>query len=367
MSRVLPRQGEPRQVTGPAKATFSKRELSVVFRQISLMLASGVHLAAALESVSRAASKGYQQILEQVAQELNHGQSLSQCLKNHPQVFPGMSSALVEIGERSGQLGFCLEIVADWLEREEQIRMQVVSALSYPALAISLCLVLTLALFRFVLPGFFEVLKGFDVPLPWLTRFFIWLTDQIQSPTCWLLALALIFGIRGLWQRWSQVPSVQLRLYTLTMSIPQWGPLLHEAALLRYCLAMKVMLQAGQDLRACLQTAAQASQSPLLLKDHTRVSKSLLAGQTLAEILNAQPRLYPSSLRQLVQSGEEAAQLDTAFGTVVGYLERNLMLRLDLCSKLLEPLILGLVSLLIGSVVLAVFLPLSSYLGALAQ
>lgn len=358
---------ENQQVIGASKSTLTRRELSVVFRQISLMLASGVHLAAALETASRAASEGYQQILEQVAQELNQGQSLSECLKSHPQVFPGMSSALVEIGERSGQLGFCLEIVADWLEREEHIRMQIVSALTYPALAISLCLVLTLALFRFVLPGFFEVLKGFDVPLPWLTRFFIWLTDQIQGPGFWLLTLALFFGVRGLWQRWSKVPHVQLRLYTLALRIPQWGALLHEAALLRYCLAMKVMLQAGQDLRACLQTAAQASQSPLLLADHARVSRALMAGQTLGEILNAQTRLYPASLRQLVQSGEEAAQLDSAFGTVVGYLERSLMVRLDLCSKLLEPIILGLVSLLIGSVVLAVFLPLSSYLGALAQ
>jgi type IV pilus assembly protein PilC len=331
------------------------------------MLASGVHLAQALETASRAASEGYRDILEQVSRELNQGQSLSACLASHPQAFPGMSSALVEIGERSGQLGFCLEIVADWLEREERIRMQIVSALSYPMLAISLCMVLTLALFRFVLPGFFEVLQGFDVPLPGLTRFFIWLTEGVQSLSCWLLALALLFGARGLYQRWGKVPPVRQRLYSLVLRIPQWGPLLHEAALLRYCLAMKVMLQAGQDLRSCLDTAAQASQSPLILSDHPRVARTLMAGQTLGDILCARPAIYPSSLRQLVQSGEEAAQLDSAFETLVGYLERSLMLRLEILSKLLEPIILGVVSLLIGSVVLAVFLPLSSYLGTLAQ
>ncbi len=185
------------------------------------MLASGLHLAQALDTASRAASEGYGRILEQVSQELNQGQPLSVCLASHPQAFPGMSSALVEIGERSGQLGFCLEIVADWLEREERIRMQMVSALSYPALAISLCLVLTLALFRFVLPGFFEVLQGFDVPLPWLTRLFIGLTNAVQGLTFWLLGLALFFGLRGLYQRWGKVPRVRESLYSLALRIPQ--------------------------------------------------------------------------------------------------------------------------------------------------
>ncbi len=348
-------------------ASVKSREKAVIIRQIAVMLASGMHLGQAVESTARAASPVQRRVLEDLSSRLQAGQALSEAMAHQPQAFPKLGPAMAALGERSGRLSECLGLLADWSEREERLRMQLVSAFTYPLFCLSLCLVLTLVMFRFILPGFFEVLQGFDVELPWLTRATWATTRAVQTLPFWLALAALLSLVRGCYQRLQSTPQGRARMIRWLVKIPQWGGLSTEGACLRYCLAMSMALEAGQDLLSALHSAAQASQDPRFEHDLARIVKRIQAGESLSTVYPAAPQLYPAAMRQLVAGGEESATLDQAFRISANYLQGSLELRLDLCSRLLEPLILAFVASLVGLVVLSVFLPLSSYLGSLAQ
>jgi len=339
----------------------------VIFtRQLSSMLASGVPLMTALVVLSeQSESRALGEVVSDAARLVNSGVRLSAALHEHGYVFSRVYVVMVQIGEQTGQLEDMLSRLSDWLESDERLRQRIVKALTYPTFVSVLAFFMTLGLFYTVVPSFLNIFEEMHVELPLITKVVKAIADSLRHPGVWFLALAAGFALSH-WLRYAlSRPGAWCRPYRILSMVPVLGNLLSYGALARFSTTLGVLLQSGVDLAKAVRLAIMASGNPLWQQDLGGLEASIREGKSLSEYLEYRSDLYPNTLTQMIMAGEEAARLDEMISRAAAYYDVELGFQIDALSSLIEPLLLAAVSLIVGSVVVALFLPLYGFLGKL--
>lgn len=342
-------------------------EVILFTRQLVALLQNGVPIVSSLQTLGvRPDSADFGRVLDAVTQPVSTGIRLSQAMRQFPRVFPNIYVTMVRIGEETGKLDDSMVKLASWLERDEAVRNKVKHALSYPLFILALAGVLTLALFWGVMPTFVEIFEGMHIPLPWITRMLLTFTTLIRVPGAWLLGISLAYGGWRLFQQLMARPAFRLVAYRWLLEVPMVGRILLLAGTARYASALAATLSSGLPLTNALGLAAHASDSPLLSHDAPRVVESIKQGILLTDHMSAND-IYPPTLVQMVASGEEASRIPEMLENAASYCSMELEGRIDALSAALEPIMLVSVAFVVGGVMLAIFLPLYSYLGQLGS
>lgn len=333
-------------------------------RQLSILMASGVPVHASLEALStQADDPQFQLILENVAAEVSSGHRLSTSFARFPRVFPRVLQVMVKVGEADGSLVDSLVVVSDWMDREDEVKRKIKSAMTYPAAVLALTGCMTLALFTTVLPQFLSIFEDLRVELPLITRVVVWVTGFVQNPGVWILGVVLLlqgyYGLRAAWSR----PKSAARLFEHLRRVPLVGDLLNRVTHTRFVDVAANLLNTGIDMVTALGLAAQASGSPSLRLDHARVRGEIEAGERVADALQARPDLYLATLVHMVQAGEEVGRIPEMLEKVRDILNDEVNCRVETLGATLEPVLLFLVAGILGVVLLAIFLPLYSVMG----
>jgi len=362
-ARVADVSSQRHLVLAPRTARVPLNVVAGFARQLAAMLSNGVPLIRALETLTTQTEyPHFGLVIEQVAQEVHDGSTLSRAASLHPRVFSSVWVHMVEVGEHTGGLDQSLEMIADWLEREESVRRRVVSALTYPLSVMLVSLALSVLLFTTVLPTFAGIFREMNVALPAITRLVMGLTWLLCQPWAWLLAVLL--GLAA-WQTWSAIwrsPRQSRLVFSLLLQVPGVGRLLYHGAQTRYCSAGHALLSCGTDLLRTLRLAGQASSSPVLEHDSKRVVKAIQQGLTLSAAMLETPQLYSTTLIQMVRAGEEASLLPEMLQRVAHFHDLELDASIELLSATLEPVLLMGVSAVVGTIVLSIYLPMYSTL-----
>ncbi len=332
-------------------------------RQLAAMLAAGVPLLCGLETLSpQAEFPHFGLVIENLAEEVSSGTQFSRAISYHPRLFSQVYVTLIRVGEETGTLESSLDLLADWLEKEDSVKRKLLSAFTYPAGILLVSALLSVLLFTTVLPTFARIFEEMKISLPLLTRIVMGLTYLICQPWAWVLTIIAALGLYQLWLKTWQSPSGSRRLFGAIQRIPVFGSLLYHGSLTRYAASSQALLRSGIDLLKTSRLAGQASGSPLLAQDCRRVAKSIEDGETLSTALQSQPSLYSATLVQMLQAGEEASLLPEMLVRVAGFHELELNTSIDTLSATLEPLMLLGVAFMVGSIVLSIYLPLYSTL-----
>ncbi|MFN8612967.1 MAG: type II secretion system F family protein [Vulcanimicrobiota bacterium] len=334
----------------------SSAELVTLMRQLAVMVNSGINLLEALISlVPQVENPKLKESLDDIVKRLNSGERLSLAAEAHPTVFGSLVVAMIRLGEESGALVRTLDLLSDWLERDQRTLFRIRSALFYPGIVLSLSAVLMLLLFFFVLPAFVEVFSGFHIRLPIITQVILWMSQQLHQPLFWLLGLGLGLEI------YRRLPTLWRRNRVAWMGwlrhLPGVGGAYRSASLARLCSALSCTLPVGVPILRAWSLAAQSSGCPLIHQDAVRVVGCCREGETLTEALEVEP-LYPRSLVEMIRAGEESGQLDGLLKRLANLYELDLEHRLTLLAALLEPLLLAVISLVVITLILALMLPL---------
>lgn len=330
------------------------------------MLLAGVPLLQALETLQENEEcPDLGRVVTVCADLISAGHTFSQACSRFPRVFPTVYLNMISMGEQVGQLDQSLDRLAVWLEKDDALRQRVLSALTYPAIILAVASGLTLALFYTVLPGFLQVFRELNVPLPLITRLVMMVTDAVRSPAAWLLGVSLLgLSLGGVqWvlarRRW------KLAAYRQLLGVPLLGRMLVTGSLARFCSAAAALMTAGLELTRCYKLAAGTSGSPVLEKDATFLTRSIQEGELASAHMEANSEIYPSSLRHMVAAGEEVSQLPELLGRASLYYEDECNYLVSALSSAIEPILLALVAGIIATIVLSIFLPLYSYIGNL--
>jgi type IV pilus assembly protein PilC len=334
------------------------RMRSVFFRSLATMFSSGVGLVQALDMLGQ--QQEHADLAEAcagMAGKLQGGHPLSQTMQSYPWIFQPVHHKTVMSGERSGQLHAVLMRLA---EREEQMSataQKLKSSLTMPLLVSALCLTLAVAAPPLLLRGLFTMLAEGGAQPPWTTRVLIAFSAFVSSPAFLLLLAAVPFAVRALWSRLLTDATWQFRL----LHVPHLGEGLRLLHTLSFVQNLRTMLDVGLPLLSSLELSARACDVACLDVVVARVTQKLKEGEELSDALQAAD-FFPASLSQAVRASEESGRMTRMLQNLESIYRLELDQRLEMLSRALEPLVLGLIGLFVGFTLVATLQPLLALL-----
>lgn len=342
------------------------QQLVLFSRQLTSLLQGGVPLVQALGTLrEQPECPVLGQIVGDLENRVGSGFRFSAALALYPKIFGQLYVTMVRMGEMTGSLDSSLEQLSGWQERDEALRHKVVSALTYPVFVLLLASVLTLLLFYTILPSFVSIFDEMGTPLPLITQVVVLLTRMVRSPILWILVLAAIAAATTAWPRLRDNSAIRRRVFGALLRVPGLGGLLYHGTAARYCGALQVMLSTGFDLRQAAQLAAEASDNPLLEADSPFLVQSVVSGSPMSTHMSAHPEIYSKTMLHMTAAGEEASRVPEMLQRAMMFHELELQSRIDAVSAALEPLLLTGVSVIVGTILIAIFLPLYGILNNL--
>ena len=344
-----------------------RRALLAFFRSFATLIRAGVPMRRALEvAIERAGDGVLRESLRSVLADIEQGGALGDALAKRPRAFAPLYVAMIRAGEAGGILDDVLERLAAFLEREAALRKKVRAALAYPAVVLSAALGLVLFLVARIVPMFAQMFDAFHVELPLATRLLLGLGAALQQPLTWALASAAIGSAAAAAFAVARSPRGALALDHLRLRAPVVGPLLSKAITARIARLLATLLRAGIDLVGALEVVRPVAGSPAYALALTRVDAALRAGDPLTTPLAATPLFDPLAVA-MIRVGEESGQVDEMLLTVAAYFESDVESAIATLGAVVEPLLIGVLGVVVGFIVFSVFIPLYALIGSVSQ
>ena len=361
----LRRQGiNPLKVRRKPTALFSNRkkkitsgDIAVFSRQLATMMEAGVPMVQAFDIVGRGhENPAMQDLILSIKADVEGGTSLADALAKQPLYFDDLFVNLVAAGEAAGVLEIMLDKVATYKEKTESIKGKIKKALFYPAAVIVVAIIVTAVIMIFVIPQFQELFSSFGGDLPAFTKLVIAISAWMQK--YWFFALIGV-GAAGYAFGWIWKRSRKLRhaVDKLILQVPVIGMIMHKAAVARYARTLSTMFAAGVPLVEALESVAGATGNIVYSDAVMQIREDVATGQSL-QLSMKQQNLFPHMVIQMAAIGEESGSLDGMLAKAADFFEEEVDNAVDALSSLMEPFIMVIIGGLVGSLVVAMYLPI---------
>jgi len=340
----------------PRGLRMSRKDLIHVATQLSIMVDTGVTLSEALECIATQSEKpNVRKIVQEVFQDVQSGADFSSALQKHPRAFPRMFIALISASEKSGMMAKLLMRATDYLRDEHETIRRVRGALTYPAIMLAFAISTTTFLLAFVLPKFTAIYASKKAALPTPTIILMAVSNFIitQWPMILVvlatLAIGIFFALRH--------PRGLRAFHYIQLHIPLLGGMFRKLHLSRGLRLIGTMAGGGVSLVDCVKTAHDLCANSYFRDLWSEVSEQIQAGKQFSEPLfrNA---LVPRSISQMLHSAEKSGKLAQVMEQVAGYSEVELKHTIADMTRYIEPIMISIMGAIIGSVVLALMLPI---------
>ncbi|WP_380182232.1 protein transport protein HofC [Kalamiella sp. sgz302252] len=327
------------------------------FRELATLLQAGMTLSASLRLAGEGhADPAWQALLMQTEQSVSEGVPFSQALAEWPVVFPPLYPALIAVGELTGRMDECCLRLASQQEREQLLQKKVIKALRYPLFVIAVALLVSIGMLVFVLPEFVSIYQSFNAPLPAFTAAVIALSGALQRYGMVILPLACASFACWRWQSRRQ-PGWQRSEQRWLLRLPLIGRLYRGGQLSRIFLTLALTQQAGLTLLEGLQAVEKTLAHRLWREAIIALQQHIASGNPLHQAL-AQHALFTPLCYQLIKVGEEAGALDSLLLRLGEWHEANTHELADNLAAALEPLMMLVTGVLVGTLVVAMYLPI---------
>jgi len=336
---------------------ISKREIDGFTRQLANLLAAGVPMSRALSILSREASRmASKKLWAVIHDQVAGGMSLADSLSLHPKAFSPIYVAMVRAGETGGFLDIVLEQIATFRAREADLKGRVKAALVYPVILAVLAAGIMVFLLTFFIPRFSQMFAEFGGSLPALTRYIV-VASNILVKYWFLLVIGIALIILAI-QRMLTSDEGRRFMESLMLRTPLFGTGMARFALVRFCRMLGTLVGAGVPLIASLRVAKEAIGNQVLADTVSSATESVQKGNPLARSLEGCRLLFPASVIEMVSVAEESGRLDQELVRLAGAYEEELDRHLKMMVTLIEPALLFLMAVLVGTVVIGMLLPI---------
>jgi type IV pilus assembly protein PilC len=335
-------------------------ELTVMTRQFSTMISSGMSMLRAL-SVLQEQAEGEKlgEALKEISADVEAGISLSDALGRHPDIFNDLYLAMVSAGETGGILEDTLRRVADQLEKDDSLRRQVKSAMMYPSFIGGFALLVLVALIVFLVPVFEKIFKDFGGELPLITKFTVWLSDVMTQR--WYVILGLVgvsvFGFK----RWRATATGEMQWDRFKLRVPfKIGGIVQKVALARFTRTYGALVTAGVPMLEAIQIVGRTSGNKVIERAMLAVGESVRSGGTIVAPMRDEPAAFPLMVTQMIAVGEETGALDEMLSKIADFYEDEVEAAVKALTSILEPVMIVVVGGIVGFIVVAMYMPMFS-------
>ena len=330
--------------------------ITLFSRQLATMMRAGVPMVQTLDILSgETKNPSAAAMIAAVRADIGTGATLSAALAQFPQHFDVLYRNLVDIGEQSGTLDTMLDRIASYQEKSADIRRKAKKALTYPAVVVAAAIVVTAIMLIHVVPQFEAVFASAGAELPAATRFVVALSETAQA---WWWVGALVIALIGIAWAVLRKRSAAFRnaIDRASLYAPVAGPILARAAVARFARTLATALAAGVPLVEALGAVAGATGNAAYVAAVLAIRDEVTAGRSLQAAMRERG-VFPSTVVRMVAIGEESGRLDDLLGRSAEQLEIRVDEAVDQLTTLIEPMTMGVLGVLVGGLIVAMYLP----------
>ena len=352
----------PESISSPLAARggikIRRDEVIQISNQLGVMIDTGVTLSDALACCAENADRPLtKKLLEELSANVNAGVDFSVALARHPRSFPRIYVALMEASEKSGMMSKMLNRATTYLKDEQEILRKVKGALTYPAIMFSFAVITTVFLLAFVMPRFTTIYAAKGAALPAPTKILMAISNGLV--TQWMFIVPGVIAVAGSgWLYFRTAGGRRVRDW-LAITVPGVGPMLKQLHLARGLRTIGTMSSAGVSLVDCVTTATSLCNNSYFTDLWDDVSHQIQNGKPFSEPLG-KSKLVPGSVSRMLAAGERGGKLGIVMEQVASFGESELKEKIHELTRYIEPVMIMVMGVLIGSVTLALLLPVFS-------
>jgi type IV pilus assembly protein PilC len=333
------------------------KNVTVMARQLATMISSGLSLLRALYVLEeQTEAPKLKNAIVAVRQDVEAGLSLSQAMAKHPRVFNDLFVAMVRAGETGGNLEEVLERVAIQLEKDDNLRRTVRSAMVYPILIGVFAVLVLIGMVLFIIPIFADMFKDLGGELPALTQFMINLSDAMRS--YWWAFLLTPVGLVFAFRKWKRTDRGGLMWDMLKLRMPmRVGDIVRKIAVARFARTLGTLTASGVPILQAIDITAKTAGNRVISDPMAEVAERVREGQPLAVPL-ARTGVFPVMVTQMLSVGEETGAVDSMLHKLADFYDDEVATMLKSLTSIIEPIMMIAVGCIVGVVVIAMYMPM---------
>ena len=332
-------------------------DVSIFARQFSTMINAGLSLTKCLSILAQQTeSAGLRDVINQVARDVEAGQSLSDSMVKHPKVFPPIFINMVRAGETGGVLDEVLLRVADHFEKDLALKAKIKSAMTYPIAMGSLVLIILAAMMIFVVPTFEQMFDSMGGELPGLTQLLVDASNFVAGLGGILTVIGAVAAY-FLFKFWTNTKRGRLIWDGAKLRMPIFGPMIRKMSLAKFTRTFGTLVSAGVPILSALDIVADTAGNEVVSQAVKRTRSAIKEGETIAKPLGESP-VFPSMLVQMIAVGEETGALDAMLNKIADFYDDEVATAVDGLTSLIEPLMMATLGVIVGGMVIALYLPM---------
>ncbi len=350
-----------------AKKTVKAKILMVFTRQLATLIDAGLPLLRGLNVLAKQERDPVlKSTIDQLADSVQGGSTFSESLGQHPKIFNKLYVNMVKAGELGGVLELVLSRLAEFQEKAQKVKNKVKSAMIYPVIVLSLAMVIMAFLMVFIVPKFESIFHDMlgDKPLPGITQFVIGISGFMQNH--WLLLIggivALIFGYKFI----SRTPGGRAVIDRLALRAPLFGDLTRKSSISRFARTLGTLVTSGVPILQALNITRETAGNTVIANAISQVHDSVKEGESIVQPLEASGA-FPPMVISMVDVGEETGQLPEMLLKIAEVYDDEVDNSVAGLTSMLEPIMIVMLAVIVGTIVIALFMPLISIIGGLQQ
>jgi type IV pilus assembly protein PilC len=345
----------------------SNKDIVVFTRQMSTMIDAGLPLVRSLDILaSQQSNAKFKTILTNVKETVEGGSTFADALGKHPSVFSALYVQLVRAGESGGVLDVILQRLSVYLEKIESIKRKIKGAMIYPAIVISVAIIVLSIVLIFVVPTFAEMFKDMGTTLPALTQVVVDISSFLKNNIVYILiAIALVSFLIVLSYRRSEKAQRLFDAFLLKLWLV--GNLILKTVIARFCRTLATLTAGGIPILDGLEITAKASGNKITEEAILEARREVSQGKTLAEPLSTKPKIFPPMVVQMIAVGEQTGALDDMLNKIADFYEEEVDVAVAGLLSALEPLMIAFLGATVGVIVVSMYLPMFKLISTMAE
>ncbi len=340
------------------RAKVKEDDLVIFSRQLSTMIDSGIPILQALDALQEQITHpGFKGVVVAVRDDIQMGSSLSVSFAKHPGAFDTLFVNMVKVGETGGVLSQILDRIASYLEKSLKLKRKVQSAMIYPAVVVSMAVLITVLLLVKVVPTFAGIYTSFNKELPGMTQALINMSNLLQHNLLGLIAGIVIFGF--LLNRGYRTDKGRLYIDSFVLKMPIFGDIIRKVAIARFSRTLSILLQTGVPILESFDIVGKSSGNRVIEEVIETVKENVREGESIATPL-LKSGVFPPMVTRMISIGEKSGQLEKMLTKIADFYDDQVDTAVNGLTSIIEPLIIGVLGIVVGFIVIALFMPIIS-------
>ncbi|MDX2454769.1 type II secretion system F family protein [Desulfosarcina sp.] len=341
----------------------TQRDVILFCRQFSTMIDAGLPIIQCMDILhAQQENATFKKMLKSIKEQVESGATLADSLKKYPQQFDDLFVNMVSAGEAGGILDTILRRLSAYMEKAARLKSQVKGAMTYPIVTMIIAVAVVAVILVFVIPVFQQMFDDMGGALPPITQIVVAMSEFVKSKIHWIVIGIVIFIFA--FKKYYKTEKGHKMVDATVLKLPVFGLLIRKVSVAKFTRTMGTMLSSGVAILEALDIVAKTSGNKTVEQAIYTVRSGIAEGRTMADPL-AESGVFPAMVCQMISVGESTGALDAMLEKIADFYEEEVDQAVDNLTSLIEPFMLVFLGVVIGTLVVAMYMPIFKMAGAL--